>query len=243
MPVLIRHLLRTRLRGWRLLGAAVLVLLQPVVQVLVSLTSSPSGSPEDDLLVAVAGTGVFVAIAMVMLAASTLRDERDDQTLAYLVLKPLPKWQIATATAIAAVGACLVVGLIATVGATLAGLVTGAGAIGLSTIAVMVPAAVGYGAVAAAAGYLAPRGLLLMLGYVFIWETIAGTLVPLAANSSLWRISLSVWAGVTRLPEVVIDEIMFPVAAGAGGGMLKIVGVVVVSIALLWWALRHRDLV
>lgn len=240
-----RHLLRSRLRGWRLLGAAALALLQPVLHVLVTLTEPAASGPREAaerLHTTVAGAGVFVAIAMVMLAATTLRDERDDHTLPWLVLKPLPRWQVAGATVLAAVAANLAIAALATAGTTVAGVVTGAGTTGLSAAAFLVPAAIGYGAVGAAVGYLAPRGLMVMLAYIFIWEGIGGSLVPLAANTSLWRISLSVWAGLSELSSMAL-QFLEPVTASAAGGLAKIGVAVALALGLLWWAVRHRDLV
>ncbi len=244
LVTLVVHLVRARLRGWRLLGAAALVLAQPAVQVLAALADPPTSrtAAADMLLQVVAGSGVLVATAMVLLAASTLRDERDDETLPWLVLTPVPRWQVAAATTIAAVTACLALAAVSTVGLTIAGLLSGAGFAGASTWPFTVVAAVGYGSVGAAVGFLAPRGLMVMLAYVYVWEGAIGSLVPVAGNTSIWRISLSAWGSFVELPRIARD-IVAPVTVGAGGAAVKVLGAAVVATVLLWVVLRRRDLV
>lgn len=243
MATLIAHLLRARLRGWRLVGATALVLFQPVVAML-GIVTGPSISGDlaaQRLMEAMVGTGVFLGTAMVVMSASTLRDERDDHTIGYLALTPLPRWQLAVATEVAAVLACSVLAVVSSLGVTIVGLAVGAPEVGLGSLAYTIPAAIGYGSVSALVGYLAPRGLLTMLFYVFVWEGLAGTLVPLAGNTSIQRISLSVWASVADLPQLGMD-FMAPIVAGAGGGMAKLLVTAVVATGILWQVLVRRDL-
>lgn len=243
MPTLISHLLRARLRGWRLVGATALVLFNPLVGTL-ALVAGPSLGPDqvaDRILESYVGGGVFVALGMVALSASTLRDERDDATVGWLLLTPRPRWHLAVATVVAAVTACGLLAVVATTGVTALAVGAGAGAaVGLQTLPYTLATAVGYGAVSATVGYLAPRGLLVMLFYVFVWEGVVATLLPLAANTSLWRIAMSVWGSFAELPDFAV-EIMQPVAAGAGGGAAKVLGTAVVATLVLWQVLQRTD--
>jgi ABC-type transport system involved in multi-copper enzyme maturation permease subunit len=244
VATLVLHLLRARLRGWRLVGAAALVLFQPAVSMLAILTGPPltGDLAAERIMTSVIGTGVFLGTAMVMMSASTLRDERDDHTIGYLALTPLPRWKLAVATVVAAVTACLVLAVVSSIGIGIVGLFVGATAVGVESLAYTIPAALGYGSVSALVGYLAPRGLLVMLFYVFVWEGLAGTLVPLAGNTSLQRISLSVYGAIAELPEIGM-EIMSPIVAGAGGGMAKLLVTAAVATLVLWQVLVRRDLV
>lgn len=243
MPTLVLHLLRARLRGWRLVGAAALVLFQPAVAALAILTG-PTLTSElaaQRIITSIIGTGVFLGTAMVMMSASTLRDERDDHTIGYLALTPMPRWKLAVATVVAAVAACITLALVSSLGIGIVGLFVGAPTVGLASLAYTLPAAIGYGSVSALVGYLAPRGLLVMLFYVFVWEGLAGTLIPLAGNTSLQRISLSVYGALTELPRLGM-EIMSPLVVGAGGGMAKLVITALVATFILWQFLARRDL-
>ena len=244
MPTLILHLLRARLRGWRLVGAAALVLFQPAVSMLAILTGPEltGNLGAERIMTSVIGTGVFLGTAMVMMSASTLRDERDDHTIGYLALTPLRRWKLAVATVVAAVTACITLALVSSIGIGIVGLFVGAGSVGVESLAYTIPAAIGYGSVSALVGYLAPRGLLVMLFYVFVWEGLAGTLVPLAGNTSLQRISLSVYGAIADLPRIGM-EIMAPIVSGAGGGMAKLLVTALVATTVLWQVLVRRDLV
>lgn len=244
MTTLIAHLLRARLRGWRLVGAAALVLLQPAVSMLTILNGPSIGGAlaTQRIMEAVVSTGVFLGTAMVIMSASTLRDERDDHTIGYLALTPLPRWKLAVATVVAAVAACMVLAVVSSVGIGIVGLIVGANTVGVQSLAYTIPAAIGYGSVSALVGYLAPRGLLTMLFYVFVWEGLAGTLIPLAGNTSIQRISLSVYGAVSQLPQLGLD-IMAPIMAGAGGGMVKLLATAVIATVILWQVLLRRDLV
>lgn len=245
MPTLIQHLVRARLRGWRLVGAAALVLFNPLVGVIALLTgpSLPPDQVAERLVGGFVGGGVFVALGMVALSASTLRDERDDATLGWLALTPRPRWHLGVATVLAAVLACLVLAVVSSVAIAGLGLVTGAGVgPGLATLPASLAMAIGYGSVSATVGYLAPRGLLVMLFYVFVWEGVVATLLPLAANTSMWRISMSVHATFADLPDFALD-LMAPIVPGAGGGLAKLLGAGMLATIVLWQVLSHRDLV
>ncbi len=243
MPTLVLHLLRARRRGWRLVGAAALVLFQPAVAAL-SILAGPSLNSElaaERIITSIIGTGLFLGTAMVMMSASTLRDERDDHTIGYLALTPMPRWTLAVATVFAAVAACITLALVSSIGIGVVGLFVGAPTVGLASLAYTIPAAIGYGSVSALVGYLAPRGLLVMLFYVFVWEGLAGTLIPLAGNTSLQRSSLSVYGAITELPRLGM-EIMSPLVVGAGGGMAKLAVTALVATLVLWQFLARRDL-
>jgi hypothetical protein len=76
---------------------------------------------------------------------------------------------------------------------------------------------------------------------VFVWEGVIGSLITAAGNTSIWRISLSVWGSFVELPRVA-REIVVPVTVGAGGGVAKLLAAAVVSTVLLWLVLDRRDL-
>ena len=101
-------------------------------------------------------------------------------------------------------------------------------------------AAMGYSAVFIPVGYLFNRAILVGLAYVFIWEGILTTLVSGIAASSVWRTALSMFADLRELPRDAMDA-LGPVLPGIGGALAKLIGVVVVSLAVFTWALRSRD--
>jgi hypothetical protein len=99
---------------------------------------------------------------------------------------------------------------------------------------------VGYTAVFVPIGYLFSRATLVGLAYVFVWEGIVTQFVSGLAASSVWRTAMSIYADLTVLPREALDA-LGPVLPGAGGGVLKLAGTVIVGTGILSWALRQRD--
>ena len=102
-------------------------------------------------------------------------------------------------------------------------------------------AAVGYAGVFVPLGYLFTRSVLVGLGYLILWESILAEAVSGLAQLSVWRISLSIYTDLVPSINADIGEALGGVTPGALGGAAKILGVLVAGIALLSWAMRHRD--
>ncbi|MGC2239601.1 MAG: hypothetical protein WA726_02055, partial [Acidimicrobiia bacterium] len=109
------------------------------------------------------------------------------------------------------------------------------------SLTLFVGAAVGYAAIFVPLGYLVPRSLLVGLGYIIVIETILANVVTGLAQFSIWRISLSIYAGIADTFGEVATESLGPVTPGVGGGVMKLVSVSVVGLIVLTWALRRRD--
>ncbi|HJR91282.1 MAG TPA: hypothetical protein VJ938_02435, partial [Acidimicrobiia bacterium] len=152
---LLDHQLRSLMRRGRLIGLLLLALVPALILLVVGLAEGTAG-PLVEEIVANVGATTF-PIAALILAAATLRDERDAGTLPYLYLKPIGRLQLAwmsilaAAIATAALGAVAVVGLL---GATaVVGADVGAAIAGLP---LYLAAAVGYSALFVPLGYLIP---------------------------------------------------------------------------------------
>jgi hypothetical protein len=102
-------------------------------------------------------------------------------------------------------------------------------------------AGVGYAAIFVPLGYLVPRALLVGLGYILVLETILAFAVEGLAQFSIWRISLSIYAGLEEGFGEFAAQAMTPVTPGVGGGVAKLAAVLVVGLVVLTWALRRRD--
>jgi len=182
------------------------------------------------------------------MASSVLGSERRDQTLSFIVLRPISRFSIAGAKLAAAF--------------VTAFMLTGLGALALSVVAVIrieeagyfAPLLVGtavatlaYAAIFMPLGYLTERATLIGLAYVFVWENgIVGALEGLAGLSP-WRLGLA--ATVAMAPsdfELAVDEIhsfaLGSLQPGAGGSVAKVLVLGAISIAVTGWILRRRDL-
>jgi hypothetical protein len=102
--------------------------------------------------------------------------------------------------------------------------------------------AFGYAAIFVPLGYLVPRSLLVGLGYVIVGESILASVVTGVAQFSIFRIALSIYADIATVFDTQgAGDVLGPVTAGVGGGVVKLLAVMAVGIGALTWALRQRD--
>ncbi len=190
----------------------------------------------------VSSVGYTYAIAALILTAATLRDERDSGTLPYIYMRPMSRTVFAIQSIVAGMAAALVIGFGGWLATLLATLALGAApSLAFPSLTLFVGAAVGYAAIFVPLGYLVPRSLLVGLGYIIVIETILANVVTGLAQFSIWRISLSIYAGIADTFGEVATESLGPVTPGVGGGVIKLVSVSLVGLIVLTWALRRRD--
>lgn len=239
--VLAAHLYRRMMRRGRVIALLALSSVPALVFLLASLDqdSVESGLTYSE---AIAGPGYTFAIAALILTVATLRDERDGGTLPYIYMRPMSRSVFAISSVAAGAGAAITIALGAWLMTALAALAVGAGlSIALPGISLFVAAAIGYAALFVPLGYLVPRALLVGLGYIVVVESILAAFVTGLAQFSIWRISLSIYAGIEDDLGDGVFETLGPVAPGVGGGIVKIAVAVVVGTAVLTWALKRRD--
>lgn len=241
MIYLVAHLFRRTMRKGRLIGLTALSAV-PAVLFPILVSSGLEGAELGEAYVGVVtSAGYTFAIAALVIAGGTLREERDSGTLPYIYMRPYSRLKLAVASVAAGAGAAVALGLAAWVLTILTGLLVGAGlSITGPAITLFVPAAIGYAAVFVPLGYLFSRSLLIGLGYVLIGETILAFVIPGLAQLSIWRISMSIYASFEEFGADALVGLS-PVDPGAGGGIAKLAVVLLVGIALLTWALRKRD--
>ena len=190
----------------------------------------------------ITSVGYTYAIAALILTTATLRDERDSGTLPYIYMRPIGRANMAAQAILAGTAAALVIGVGAWLASVLASLALGAGlGLPLPSLALFVAAGIGYAAIFVPLGYLVPRSLLVGLGYIIVLETILANVVTGLAQLSIWRISLSIYAGLEDgFGQVALDN-LGPVTVGIGGGVAKLAVAVLIGFAVLTWALKKRD--
>ena len=230
-----------RFIGFGLLGVA------PALIYLIS-SGSATGSAKLEVFIGIT-TGVYFAVAVpvitLILSTSALGDERRDQTLSFVMLRPIPRWIIASSK----LGAATVASFYLT---GLGALALGA-AYGLreSDWSYLLPllfggfvATAAYAALFVPLGYLAERSTLIGLAFVFVWENgIAGAIEALASTSP-WRLGFIGFAGLA--PAAVLDEVegfvLGNLQPGAGGALVRLVVLVLLSVGATTYLLRYRDL-
>lgn len=240
---LAKHLFRQLTKGRRLFGLVALASVPGLVTWIAGGGESVSEKLDiyDEVVVFLSGT--TLSIAVLVIGAAVMRDERDAGTLPFLYLSPIPRWRFALASWVAAAStASIVAGVGWMIGWIGLGISSGDWGHAVAALPAYLAAALGYSALFLPVGYLFSRAILVGLAYVFVWEGILTTLVSGIAASSVWRTAVSIFANVRPLSSEAL-EALGPVLPGAGGGWAKILGVVVVAVAVFAWALRARDAV
>lgn len=237
---LVVHLYRRMMRRGRLIGLIALSAVPAVVFPLV--VSGGERAEMDQVYIAiVTGAGYTFAIAALVMAGATLREERDSGTLPYIYMRPYSRATLAVSAVAAGITTALTLGVIAWALTALTGLLVGAGlSLTGPAITLFVPAAFGYAAVFVPLGYLFSRSLLIGLGYILVGETILAFVIPGLAQLSIWRIAMSIYASIEQF-GVETSQALGPVTPGAGGGVAKIAAVLIAGTVLLTWALKSRD--
>lgn len=227
------------MRRGRVLGllglSAVPALVFPLV------VSSSTDVQATDYAAIVTSTGYTFAIAALIMAGATLREERDSGTLAYIYMRPYSRLRFAIASIAAGAAASITLGVAAWALTVLTGLLVGATpAITGPAVALFVAAAIGYSAIFVPLGYLFSRSMLIGLGYVLVIETIISNVIPGLAQISIWRISMSIYGSFQEFGVEALQG-LGPIEVGAGGGIAKLAVVLTIGVGLLTWALKRRD--
>lgn len=235
------HLYRRLMRRTRVIWLVLLASVPGLIIAIAGIDIEPDELPEAFVGIMLS-VGFTYAIAALILTVSTLRDERDAGTLPYIYMRPIPRVSLAISSLLAgilAAGTIAVGGWLSTVvagllhGADLSLLVPGA--------ALLLAAAVGYGAIFVPVGYLFSRSVLVGLGYLILVELALSGLVSGLAQLSIWRIAGSIYVGLVDTSGLDVGAVLGAVAPGVGGGLVKLSAALVLGTALLTWAMRKRD--
>jgi ABC-2 type transport system permease protein len=235
------HLYRRLMRRGRVIALVALASVPGLVYWLVGFdTAQAELTPlYTDILATV---GYTFVVAVLIVTAATLREEKDSGTLPYIYLRPISRFGFTIQSMLAAIAAALVIGVLGWLTTVLASVAVGNG-VGhtFAGLALYVAAAFGYAAIFVPLGYMAPRSLLIGLGYIIIWETVLANAVTGLAQFSIWHIALSIYADLAGEFGEAATEALGPVEAGVGGGVAKLAVVVALGVLVLTWALKRRD--
>jgi ABC-2 type transport system permease protein len=229
-----RLVLRSQATRGRLLGLGALGLLAVVIGVAEGSRAADSAVAFTIGIDVVRGFGLAVLVPVVALvfASAALGEPREDRTLVYLWLRPLPRWQLAAAAG----AASLTVTLPLVVAPLVAGvLLSGAGSgLVVATAASTGVAAVAYCGLFLLLGLVVPRALPVGLLYVVLWEGVVGSLGATAERLAVRPYAETVLLhladpGLTRGEPNVTAAVVVPLLAG------------VVAVALAGRALSRQE--
>jgi ABC-2 type transport system permease protein len=238
-----RITLRQLLGGKRLIALGLLALVPAAVMVVITRTSTPGhawhvfhGPPMAILFL------ILLPIVSLVFGASALGDERRDQTLSFLLLRPIARTTLAACKLLAAWAASfLLVGAGAAASAVVLGVRSGDWSpLGPMLLATAV-SALAYTSVFLLLGYLTGRAVLIGLAYVFIWESGITMGVASLATVSLFRIGLTAYLGIEPQAIPDVGEVLGTAAPGAGGAIAKALVIGALAVAATAALLRRRD--
>lgn len=190
---------------------------------------------------------LFLAVALpvtaLITAGASLGDEREENTMPFLLVKPLPRWVVAVSSLLASISTVVVVSLVGIALAWFLGArATGDNMIGWPMLVAMIIVAVAYSAVFVPVGLVARRSTLIGLAYILIWEGIISSVVDGAAASSIWRIGLTAYADLSGGLPRGVDDMLGTLTPGLGGAVAKALVLAAISVGVTTWLLRKRDM-
>jgi ABC-2 type transport system permease protein len=181
--------LRQHARGRRLLVMSLLFALPSVLAAVVSLVPRHAPPPDalDFAFVLNLIPHTLAPLTALLYAAGLIRDEAEEQTLTYLLLRPLPRWALYVVKLLATLlVTCLLTGLFTAVtAATIAATAREPVAEGvvrraLTTAGALALAQVGYCGLFGALGLLTRRSLLVGVGYIILFEGLLASIDTVA---------------------------------------------------------------
>ena len=226
--------LRQSTGRWRLALVFFLAALPVGLAILLSLfADEDSGYREGFINVLIDGLTVGGILPIVTMAFSTAAfgNELEDRTLSYLVLKPIPRWQIVLPKMLASVaisGPLLIVSGVVAMVVGLDAEPRAAATVGLALLA----GVAAYAAIFTWAGLVTSRALPFALVYVFLWEGLIGSFINGVGYLSVRGYTLAVMHGIDEPGFETLSSrvIEFPAA---------LVGAAGVTVVFFWLTVRQ----
>ena len=221
---------------WRIPVIAALASIVVVLSVLLAVLAGDDRTFDRDFTNSILDgllVGAILPLVVMVLATAAFGNEMDDRTLSYLVLKPIPRWEIV----LPKYGAVLIVGgpflLASGIAAALVALDRSPQAT-VAVAAALVTGIATYGAIFTWAGLVTNRALAYALVYVLIWEGLISTFFSGIRYLSVRGYTLSVlyWTDQDRFETLEDRVIEAPAAIG---------GAIVVTAVFLWLTIRRLN--
>jgi ABC-2 type transport system permease protein len=242
--------LRQLAHGRRLLVLALLFALPGVLAAAVSLASRTPPEPAA-LEFAFAFNLIphaLAPLAALLYAAGVIRDEAEEQTLTYLLMRPVPRWalyvvKLAAALLVSCLLTAVFTALTFAVIAATASEPVAEGLLGraLTTAGALALAQVGYGALFGAAGLVTRRALLAGVAYIVLFEGLLASFDTVARRLTVmyyFRVLIVRWLGTEHARAWQLDLATAPEAASCVLVLLS-TGLVLTVLAALLFTVRE----
>lgn len=186
---------------------------------------------------------LVLPLTSVLLGSLAVGEDRRDQTLSFLVVRPRSRESIAAAKVIAAwLSAWLIAALSGVTAAAVLGLADGDwGMVGPVIVATGI-STLAYVGVYSLVGYLTRWAVLLGAAFLFFWETGISNASESLANISLFRIGLTAFVDLVPRTSGALDSVMAALRPGALGAAAKAVVIGTLGVAAIAQLMRRRDI-
>jgi len=193
-------------------------------------------------------TGTYFALILpiiaIVLGAGALGNERRDQTLSFIALRPMPRWVIALTKIAAAATAATAINLVGVLAlwitysllhtfdiTILVGFVVGTIVAVLAYVSILVPL-----------GFITDRAVIIGLAFLLVFED--GIVIALSGLASLspWRLGAAATAGVITEAQHIYDDIVGSLSMSVGSSVFTALIYVAAGTALTTLLLKRRDL-
>ena len=187
---------------------------------------------------------LILPIVAIVLAAGALGDERRDQTLSFITLRPLARWSIALVKIAASAAATV---SIASASVTVLWLVYGIQyefdtriIVGLLVSTAL--ATVAYSSIFVPLGFITDRAVVIGLAYLLVFENGVVFLLTGLASLSPWRVGAAALGGIVPDAQGVLDDVVGNLAMSAGGSLVTTGIYLAIGTVLATLLLKRRDL-
>lgn len=185
---------------WRLVASIAAAVALGAVGLVVRLRADATGVPDEQVvtLLTTLVLTLYAPLMSLVQAAAVVGDLRDDGTLVYLWLRPVPRWRLALAATLAVFVRSAPLAVLA---AVVLAVSAGGGPLLVVAAAYAAGAAcLGYAGLFAFLGLAVRRALVWGLVYVVLWEGLVGTFGALPATLAVSTYSTSLLTSLTDTP-------------------------------------------
>jgi ABC-2 type transport system permease protein len=229
---LYRLMLSTQVTKARVLSLSALGLVSVLVGLAIGGSRHADPMRAGTRFVFVFGLSVLVPVATLVFASASLGDPNEDGTLVYLWLRPVARWKIVGAAALASFS---VTWPIVTIPLVLSAALTGAGGtLVAGTVEAVTVSVIGYVGIFVALGLRVKRALVWGLLYIFIWEGFVAS-----ANNTAARLAIRSY-GRSVLTRATGETLRFSEISAPWQWLVPL-AVCAVGLAYATWRLSHQD--
>lgn len=183
--------------------------------------------------------GTLLPIATLILATSAFRDEIEDRTMVYLIVKPVSRFRIVAEKYLAVTESTVLslwLGIIATWALVSAGAMPDTVDVLVAALVATLVGVAAYSAVFIAVSLIVPRALIVGILYAIVWESLLSRFIP-----GVWTLSVrhyvdSIFVRLVDDPGVSVDS-----AVQLYSAFPAVLVTIVISLALATLRLRTMD--